>query len=112
MAMPSGWLFLTLAISYMGLISEIHSSLPRDRHRRAVCRHLRFPGSKSKVDLGDIVTADYDSYEKAKLDGKALVLVGVFKTNDFEVKYNLRFLQNDDVWKVSSINVDATRTKH
>jgi hypothetical protein len=40
------------------------------------------------------------------------VLVGVFKTDDFEVKYNLRFLQNDDAWKVSSINVDATRTKH
>jgi hypothetical protein len=68
--------------------------------------------SKNKVDLGDVVTADYDSYEKARLDGNALVLVGVFKTDDFEVKYNLRFLQNDDAWKVSSINVDATRTKH
>jgi hypothetical protein len=68
--------------------------------------------NKNKVDLGDVVTADYDSYEKAKLDGNALVLVGVFKTDDLEVKYNLRFLQNDDAWKVSSINVDATRTKH
>jgi hypothetical protein len=68
--------------------------------------------SKSKVDLSDVVTADYDSYEKARLDGNALVLVGVFKTDDLEAKYNLRFLQNDDVWKVSSINVDATRTKH
>jgi len=36
----------------------------------------------------------------------------VFKTDDFEVKYNLRFLQNEDVWKISSINVDATKTKH
>jgi hypothetical protein len=52
--------------------------------------------SKNKVDLGDVVTADYDSYEKARLDGNALVLVGVFKTDDFEVKYNLRFPQNDD----------------
>jgi hypothetical protein len=68
--------------------------------------------SKNKADLGDVVTADYDSYEKARLDGNALVLVGVFKTDDFEVKYNLRFLQNEDVWKVSSINVDATKTKH
>jgi len=68
--------------------------------------------NKNKADLSDLVTADYDSYEKARLDGNALVLIGVFKTDDFEVKYNLRFFQNDDVWKVSSINVDATRTKH
>jgi hypothetical protein len=68
--------------------------------------------SKNKVDLGDFVTADYDSYEKARLDGNALVLVGVFKTDTLELKYNLRFLQNDDVWKVSSIKVDATVTKH
>jgi hypothetical protein len=68
--------------------------------------------SKNKLDLGDVITADYDSYEKAKFDGNALVLVGVFKTDDLEVKYNLRFLQNEDVWKVSSINVDATRAKH
>ena len=68
--------------------------------------------SKNKVDLGDVVTAEYDSYEKARLDGNALVLVGLFKTNDLEVKYNLHFLQNDDAWKVSSINVDTTRVKH
>jgi hypothetical protein len=68
--------------------------------------------SKGKLDMSDVVTADYDSYEKAKLDGNALVLVGVFKTDDLEVKYNLRFLQNDTAWKVSSINVDATRSKH
>jgi hypothetical protein len=66
--------------------------------------------NKSKLSLDGIVTAEYDSYEKTKLDGNALVLVGVFKTDDLEVKYNLRFLQNDDVWKVSSINVDATGT--
>jgi len=70
------------------------------------------PFSKNKVDLGDVVIADYDSYEKARLDGNALVLAGVFKTDDMEVKYNLRFLRNDDAWKVSSINVDATKTKH
>jgi hypothetical protein len=68
--------------------------------------------SKGKLDMSDVVTADYDTYEKARLDGNALVLVGVFKTDDLEVKYNLRFLQNDDAWKVSSINVDATRSKH
>ena len=68
--------------------------------------------SKGKLDMSDVVTADYDSYEKARIDGTALVLVGVFKTDNLEVKYNLRYLQNDGEWKVSSINVDATRSKH
>ena len=68
--------------------------------------------SKGKLDMSDVVTADYDSYEKARIDGNALVLVGVFKTDNLEVKYNLRYLQNDGEWKVSSINVDATRSKH
>jgi hypothetical protein len=67
--------------------------------------------SKNKVDLGDVVTADYDSYEKARLDGNALVLVGVFKTDDLQVKYNLRFAKNDDAWKMLGINVDATKKK-
>ena len=67
--------------------------------------------SKNKVDLGDVVTAEYDSYEKARLDGNALVLVGVFKTDDLQVKYNLRFAKNDDAWKMLGINVDATKKK-
>jgi len=66
---------------------------------------------KNKLYFEDIVTADYDSYEKAKTDGNALVLVGVFKTDELEVKYNLHFLKNDDAWKVSGINVDATKKK-
>jgi hypothetical protein len=60
----------------------------------------------------DVVTADYDSYEKATLDKDgALVLIGVFKTDDMEVKYRLRFVQNNKIWKVLGINVDATRKK-
>jgi hypothetical protein len=66
---------------------------------------------KNKLYFEDIVTADYDSYEKAKMDGDALVLVGVFKTDELEVTYNLHFLKNDNAWKVSGINVDATKKK-
>ena len=41
----------------------------------------------------------------------ALVLVGVFKTDDLQVKYNLRFVQNDNAWKMIGVNVDATKKK-
>ncbi len=67
---------------------------------------------KNELYFEDVVTADYDSYEKAKIDNDgALVLAGVFKTDDMEVKYRLRFIQNNKIWKVAGINVDATRKK-
>jgi hypothetical protein len=67
---------------------------------------------KNELYFEDVVTADYDSYEKAKFDGEgALVLAGVFKTDDMQVKYNLRFVQNNKIWKMLGINVDATRKK-
>jgi hypothetical protein len=65
---------------------------------------------KNELFFEEVVTADYDSSEKAKLDGEgALVLAGVFKTDDMQVKYKLRFVQNSKIWKVLGINVDATR---
>jgi hypothetical protein len=65
---------------------------------------------KNELFFEEVVTADYDSSEKAKLDGEgALVLAGVFKTDDMQVKYKLRFVQNSKVWKVLGINVDATK---
>lgn len=67
---------------------------------------------KNKLFFEDVVTADYDSYEKATFDKEgALVLAGVFKTDELQVKYNLRFIKNDDAWKMLGINVDATRKK-
>jgi hypothetical protein len=67
---------------------------------------------KGELYFEDVVTADYASYEKAKIDNDgALVLAGVFKTDVMEVKYRLRFIQNDKVWKVAGINFDATRKK-
>ena len=51
-----------------------------------------------------------NSWEKAKFDPDgALVLAGVFKTDELEVKYRLRFVQSNKVWKVLGIKVDATR---
>jgi hypothetical protein len=65
---------------------------------------------KSELYFEDVVTADYDSSEKAKLDTDgALLLVGVFKTDELTVKYKLRFAQTNKVWKVIGIDVDAKK---
>lgn len=65
---------------------------------------------KSELYFEDVVTADYDSSEKAKLDTDgALLLVGAFKTDELTVKYKLRFAQTNKVWKVIGIDVDAKK---
>jgi hypothetical protein len=65
---------------------------------------------KNELFFEDVVTADYDSYEKATIDSEgALVLAGVFKTDDMQVKYRIRYVQNNKLWKLLGINVDATR---
>jgi len=65
---------------------------------------------KNELFFEDVVTADYESYDKAKIDEEgALVLAGAFKTDDMQVKYRLRYVQNNKVWKLLGINVDATR---
>jgi hypothetical protein len=70
------------------------------------------PMRKKELDLAELSTADYDSSEKPTFDPDgALVLAGVFKTDDLEVKYRLRYVKNDQAWKVIGVNVDATRSK-
>jgi hypothetical protein len=67
---------------------------------------------KNKLYIDDVVTADYDSYEKAKVDGDGvLTLAGVFKTDELTVKYNLRYVKNDSDWKLLGINVDVNKKK-
>ena len=67
---------------------------------------------KNKFYIDDVVTADYDSYEKAKVDGEGvLTLAGVFKTDELTVKYSLRYAKNDNVWKLLGINVDVNKKK-
>lgn len=63
-----------------------------------------------KLFFEGIVTDDYESQQKAKLDSEgALVLAGAFKNDDVQVKYKLRFAQDGDAWKVIGIDVDAKK---
>ncbi len=65
---------------------------------------------KNSLFIDDIVNADYDSYEKAKLDGDgALTLAGVFKTDELTVKYRLRYVQNSKEWKLLGLDVDVKK---
>lgn len=64
---------------------------------------------KNELFFEDAVTADYDSSEKAKFEEGALILAGVIKTDDMQVKYRLQFIQNSKIWKFLGINVDASK---
>jgi hypothetical protein len=56
------------------------------------------------------VSAHRDAAEKPSIDSEgALVLAGAFKTEDMQVKYRLRFVQNGKLWKLLGINVDARK---
>jgi hypothetical protein len=64
----------------------------------------------NRLFFESVVTEDYDSTEKPTIDAEGgLNLGGVFKTDDMEVKYKLRFIQNDNVWKLLGFNVDAKK---
>jgi len=64
----------------------------------------------NRLFFESVVTEDYDSTEKPTIDAEGgLNLAGVFKTDDMEVKYKLRFIQNDNVWKLLGFNVDAKK---
>ena len=59
----------------------------------------------------EIVTAERVSSEEAKIDeGGGLVLVGAFKADELLVKYRLRFVLNNKMWKLAGIKVDTTKT--
>ena len=64
----------------------------------------------NRLFFESVVTEDYESTEKPTIDAEGgLNLGGVFKTDDMEVKYKLRFIQNDNVWKLLGFNVDAKK---
>jgi len=63
-----------------------------------------------QIFFDEIVTADRVSSEKAKFDEVgALVLAGTFKADEGLVKYRLRFVLNNKIWKLIGINVDTTK---
>lgn len=65
---------------------------------------------KKELYFEEVVTADYDSYEKAKFDSDgALLLAGVFATDDMKVSYKLRYVQNNKVWKLIGLDVNAKK---
>ena len=56
------------------------------------------------------VSAHCDPSDKPTIDSEgALVLAGILKTDDMQVKYRLRFVQNGKIWKLLGINVDAKK---
>ena len=66
--------------------------------------------SDKQIFFEEIVAADRESSEKAKIDEEGvLVLAGAFKTDEMLVKYRLRYALNSKIWKLLGINVDTTK---
>jgi hypothetical protein len=68
------------------------------------------PFRNSELFFENAVTVHCDPSDKPTIDQEgALVLTGVLKTDDMQVKYRLRFVQNGKAWKLLGINVDAKK---
>jgi hypothetical protein len=68
------------------------------------------PFRTNKLFFESIVTDDYDSSEKAVIDSEGvLMLAGVFKGDEMQVTYKLRYIQNGTAWKLLGINVNAKK---
>ena len=68
------------------------------------------PFRTNELFFESAVDAHRDSSEKPTIDQEgALVLTGMIKTDDMQVKYRLRFVQNGKQWKLLGINVDAKK---
>jgi hypothetical protein len=96
-----------------GIYSVLHAKASKQIQTQVSVEKLFevFQGFRTKqLFFEDIVYEDYDSWEPAKFDAEgALVLAGVFKTDKVKVKYVLRFVQNDKVWKWLGIEADVTK---
>jgi hypothetical protein len=68
------------------------------------------PFRNNELFFESAVSAHRDSQDKPTIDSEgALVLTGVLKSDDMQVKYRLRFVQNGKLWKLLGINVDARK---
>lgn len=63
-----------------------------------------------KLFFESVVTEDYDSTEKPVIDKEGVLnLAGVLKSDEMQVTYRLRFVQNGNGWKLLGFNVDAKK---
>ena len=68
------------------------------------------PFRANELFFESAVDARRDASDKPVIDQEgALVLSGMIKTDDMQVKYKLRFVQNGKAWKLLGINVDAKK---
>ncbi len=68
------------------------------------------PFRANELFFESAVDAHRDSSEKPVIDQEGtLVLSGMIRTDDMQVKYRLRFVQNGKLWKLLGINVDAKK---
>ena len=68
------------------------------------------PFRTNELFFESVIDAHRDSPEKPTIDSEgALVLIGAIKSDEMQVKYRLRFVQNGKIWKLLGINVDARK---
>lgn len=96
-----------------GIYSVLHAKASKQIQTQVSVEKLFevFQGFRTKqLFFEDIVYEDYDSWEAARIDSEGvLILAGVFKTDRVKVKYSLKFVQNDKVWKWLGIEADVTK---
>lgn len=60
-----------------------------------------------KINLESVVIEEIDSTSKPKVDSDGVLqLKGKFKDDDKQIRYDLKFVQEGEVWKMIGINVN------
>jgi hypothetical protein len=58
-----------------------------------------------KVNIESIVADDIDAGSEAQIDNGVLILKGRFKDDTRRIRYDLKFIREDNSWKLVGINV-------
>jgi hypothetical protein len=60
-----------------------------------------------KINLESIVASEIDSSKTPSIDGDGVLeLKGRFKDDDKKIRFDLKFVKEDDVWRLLGINVN------
>ena len=59
-----------------------------------------------RLNIESVVSADIDLTKTKTDDDGVLQLVGSFKDDDKKIRYDLKFVKNDGVWKLLGLNLD------